>query len=248
MKVLSTIALATAVLAAPRSLEKRQGNCVGFVFARGSAEPAPLGLIVGLPLEPALRALIPGLKTFPVMYSASLATNISPARTDQTSIAKGVAAFQRASEACRVLVAGGYSQGAAVMHNVISKSLDAGLKAKIAGVALFGDTRNQQDKGHIPNFPTERSKVWCNANDGVCGGALNVNAGHLAYSGTQINEAAKYLGDLAKKFGGGGGGAPSAPSAPSGPPAGGKGGKGGAGKGGKGGGAAPPPPAADGGD
>ena len=135
MRVLNTIMLATAVLASPRGLEKRQANCVGFVFARGSAEPAPLvsgpragytatangngqGLVVGLPLEPALKALIPNLRTFPVMYSASLATNISPARTDQGSISKGVAAFQKASGACRVLVAGGYSQGAAVMHNV----------------------------------------------------------------------------------------------------------------------------------
>lgn len=84
------------------------------------------------------------------------------------------------------------------MHNVVSKSLDAGLKAKIAGVALFGDTRNKQDKGHIPNFPEGKSKVWCNPSDGVCGGALNVNAGHLSYSSTQINEAAKYLAGLAK--------------------------------------------------
>jgi hypothetical protein len=41
MKVVSTLTLATAVIAAP-GLEKRQRSCVAFVFARGSTEPAPL--------------------------------------------------------------------------------------------------------------------------------------------------------------------------------------------------------------
>jgi cutinase len=85
------------------------------------------------------------------------------------------------------------------MHNVVSKKLSADLKGKLAGVALFGDTRNKQDGGHIPNFPTEKSRVWCNPSDGVCSGALNVNAGHLSYSNSQINEAATYLAGLAKK-------------------------------------------------
>jgi len=85
------------------------------------------------------------------------------------------------------------------MHNVVSKKLSAEVKGKLAGVALFGDTRNKQDGGHIPNFEPGKSKVWCNASDGVCGGLLNVNAGHLSYSNSQINEAASYLAGLAKK-------------------------------------------------
>lgn len=139
------------------------------------------------------------MQTFPVGYAASIMTNISMDRTDAASIAEGAKAFQKAA-GCKTIVAGGYSQGAAVMHNVIGlkKSLSEDLKAKIAGVALFGDTRNAQDKGHIPNFPTEKSKVWCNASDGVCGGMLNVNAGHLSYSNTQINEAATWLATRAK--------------------------------------------------
>jgi cutinase len=179
------------------------------------------GMLIGPQLQSALSRQLPGMKTFPVLYAASIATNVSPARTDDASIKKGVDAFNNA-RACSVLVAGGYSQGAAVMHNVIGKSLSADIKAKIAGVALFGDTRNKQDSGHIPNFPTERSKVWCNPNDGVCGGGLNVNAGHMSYSGKQINEAASYLAGLAKR---GGAGAS----------AGGMGGMGGMAKGGKGG-------------
>lgn len=169
-------------------------------------------MLIGPQLERALKSKLPGLRTIPVQYAASLATNMSAQRTDAASIAKGNAAFSQASS-CRVIVAGGYSQGAAVMHNVVSK-LDGSLKSKVAGVALFGDTRNKQDGGHIPNFPSQKSRVWCNKNDGVCGGGLNVNAGHLSYSGTQINEAASWLAGLAKGGSGGSAEAPSAPAAP----------------------------------
>jgi cutinase len=136
------------------------------------------------------------------MYAASLATNISPARTDQGSISKGVAAFQKASGACRVLVAGGYSQGAAVMHNVIGKRLSQSIKSRIAGVVLYGDTRNKQDRGKIPNFPANRVKVICNAGDGVCGGALLVNVGHMTYT-ARIGEGASFLASRVRGFGGG---------------------------------------------
>src|SRR5690242_16680193 len=130
-------------------------------------------MLIGPQLLSALQRQLPGVKSFPVMYAASIATNVSMDRTDAASIAKGVAAFQQA-QGYKTIVAGGYSQGAAVMHNVIGKSLDANIKAKIAGVALFGSTRNKQDGGHVPNFPSERSKTWCNASDGVCGGGLMV--------------------------------------------------------------------------
>jgi len=199
---LSAAALAVAAPAdstydaSPASLEKRQGCTYGFVFARGSTEPSPIGILIGPKLQSALRAKLPGLKTYPVLYAASLATNVSPQRTDAKSISKGMQAFSQA-KGCRAIVAGGYSQGAAVMHNVVSK-LDAATKAKVKGVALFGDTRNKQDRGHIPNFPTERSRVWCKKNDGVCGGALNVNAGHMSYNGADISQAATYLAGLAK--------------------------------------------------
>jgi len=195
LAVLSLAGLATAAPAAvPAKVEKRQACSIGFVFARGSTEPSPIGILIGPGLESALKPLNPGMKTFPVGYAASLATNLSNQRTDAASIQKGVEAFKKAAS-CRVLIAGGYSQGAAVMHNVIGNRgvLSQDIKSKIVGVALFGDTRNKQDGGHIPNFPKESSRVWCNPKDGVCDGALNVNAGHLSYSNTQIREAATWL-------------------------------------------------------
>lgn len=66
------------------------------------------------------------------------------------------------------------------MHNAVS-TLDPALKAKLAGGVMFGDTRNKQDRGQVPNFPKDKVTIFCVKNDGVCGGMLNVNAGHFAY-------------------------------------------------------------------
>ncbi|TID19720.1 putative cutinase 1 [Venturia nashicola] len=211
---LITGAFAAVALAAPAASPAEQafqaaevanaqaaGGCsVGFVFARGSTEPSPLGMLIGPALQSALKRQIPNVQTFPVYYAASLGTNISMDRTDAASIAKGVEAFQKAS-GCEKILAAGYSQGAAVMHNVVQKKLSSEQKQKLLAVALFGDTRNKQDGGHIKDFPTEKTRVWCNPTDGVCGGALNVNAGHLAYSGSQINEAATFLAKAVKSGG-----------------------------------------------
>jgi len=196
-------------------------------------EPSPLGLQPGPQLAAALKVKFPGMKTYPVLYPASISTNISPARTDQSSINTAIKTFKEAAKASCSIVAGGYSQGAAVMHNAV-QSLDAATKDKIAGVALFGDTRNSQDKGHIKNFPAEKSKVWCNASDGVCGGTLLVGLTHLAYAG-DAGAAANWLAGRVAAHGKGGAGASSGGDA-GGKLAGKLGGK--LGKGGKGGGSA----------
>lgn len=128
---------------------------------------------------------------------------MSPARTDAKSVNIGVQAFERAAKACPVIIAGGYSQGAAVMHNVIGGKLSESIKSKIAGVVLYGDTRNKQDRGKIPNFPKEKVKVFCNSSDGVCGGQLLVNTGHLLYA-DKIGPGASFLADRVNAYGKGG--------------------------------------------
>lgn len=77
------------------------------------------------------------------------------------------------------------------MGNVIP-DLPADIKNKIAGVVLFGSTRNKQDRGKIPNYPADRVISFCNRSDGVCDGGLSVTAGHLAYSG-DVDTAARFL-------------------------------------------------------
>jgi cutinase len=72
------------------------------------------------------------------------------------------------------------------MMNAV-KGLQANIKQKVVGGVLFGYTKNAQTKGKIPDYPSDRVKVFCDERspgkfgDGVCGGALNVNAGHMVY-------------------------------------------------------------------
>jgi cutinase len=66
------------------------------------------------------------------------------------------------------------------MMNTISKLPD-NIKKKVAGVVLFGYTKNGQTKSSIPNYPKENVMVLCSSSDGVCGGALLVTVGHFSY-------------------------------------------------------------------
>jgi len=66
--------------------------------------------------------------------------------------------------------------------NTVSK-LPENIKSKVAGVVLFGYTKNAQQRSGIPGYPKERVKVFCSASDGVCGGTLAVTAGHFSYMG-----------------------------------------------------------------
>ena len=90
-----------------------------------------------------------------------------------------------------IIVAGGYSQGAAVNHRAIEE-LDASVKDKIAGVVLYGDTQKQQDKDQIPNFPANKVKIICQVGDAVCRGQLLVLPAHLTY-GSRADEGIDFL-------------------------------------------------------
>jgi cutinase len=90
-----------------------------------------------------------------------------------------------------VIVAGGYSQGAAVNHRAIEE-LDPAVKDQIAGVVLYGDTQKLQDRDQIPNFPKEKVKIICQPGDAVCLGTLAVLPAHLTY-GVRANEGVNFL-------------------------------------------------------
>jgi cutinase len=125
-----------------------------------------------------------------------------------------------------IIIGGGYSQGAAITHRTVEK-LPQNIKDKIAGVVLYGDTQNKQDGGKIKNFPPDRVKVFCNgygelkgkSSDGVCGGALMVNGGHLSYS-ESMKPGATFLKERVDALKGTKGSAPAeAPEAPAAPAA-----------------------------
>lgn len=97
------------------------------------------------------------------------------------------------------ILAGGYSQGAALTHRAIENLPDS-VKNAIDGVVTFGDTQNQQDGGQIPNFSREKVKIFCNPGDLVCVGTLTITPAHLTY-GLDADAAAAFLAARARAGG-----------------------------------------------
>ena len=89
-------------------------------------------------------------------------------------------------------MAGGYSQGTAVMSNSVSE-LSATIRDQIKGVVLFGYTKNLQNSGKIPNFPAEKTKVYCNISDAVCYGTLYIAPAHFLYTTDSSVAAPRWL-------------------------------------------------------
>lgn len=85
----------------------------------------------------------------------------------------------------------GYSQGAALVHRAI-EGLSTSVKNKIVGAITYGDTQNTQDRGRIPNYPTEDTLIICNIGDLVCTGTLIILTPHLDYV-RRTGEAVSFL-------------------------------------------------------
>ncbi|UZP38829.1 hypothetical protein NXS19_006645 [Fusarium pseudograminearum] len=102
--------------------------------------------------------------------------------------------FNDANQKCpnAVIVAGGYSQGAALAAAAVT-DVDAGIREKIAGTVLFGYTKNLQNRGKIPSYPEDRTKVFCNVGDLVCTGTLIVAGPHLLYQSDASGGAPRFL-------------------------------------------------------
>lgn len=86
-----------------------------------------------------------------INYAAALAPNALPGGTDAASKDLMKQTLQDMASKCpdSIIVAGGYSQGAAVNHRAISE-LDPAVQNRIAGVILYGDTQKQQVCYSIP--------------------------------------------------------------------------------------------------
>jgi cutinase len=60
-------------------------------------------------------------------------------------------------------------------------------------VTLFGYTKNQQNKGLVPNYPASRLAVYCAVGDRICEGTLIVTPAHLEYIDEAQGPAPKFL-------------------------------------------------------
>ncbi|TLS27209.1 hypothetical protein PpBr36_04908 [Pyricularia pennisetigena] len=215
---LTLIALASAspvivtTVEKPSELEARQLNSVRndltsgnaaacpsviFIFARASGEVGNMGLSAGTNVASALEREFRNdiwVQGVGDPYDAAIAPNLLPAGTTQGAIDEAKRMFNLANTKCpnAAVVAGGYSQGTAVMSNAIGE-LPSAVKDQIKGVVLFGYTKNLQNLGRIPDFPSDKTEVYCNASDAVCFGTLFLLPAHFLYTTESSISAPNYL-------------------------------------------------------
>ncbi|CAG9941147.1 unnamed protein product [Clonostachys rosea f. rosea IK726] len=213
MKFLAALtAFACLAAAAPAELDTRQlgsstatdlekgqsSNCPSaiLIFARGSTETGNMGMSVGTSLSGALKKKVSGIWIQGVggPYTAGLGDNALPRGSSAAAIKEGVRLMNLAHEKCpnAAILTGGYSQGSALIAAAIT-DLDATVREQVKGAALFGYTQNKQNKGQIPSFPADRTKVFCASGDLVCEGSLIVAAPHFTYGSSASGEGADFL-------------------------------------------------------
>ncbi|KAF2873283.1 cutinase precursor [Massariosphaeria phaeospora] len=184
------------------SNEFSEGGCrdILFAWARGSGETGNMGTVVGPPTSDDLKQSFgaTNVATEGIDYAALIGTNALPGGTDTRSKGLMQDTLNEMASKCpdSVIVAGGYSQGAAVSHRAI-EALDATVQDQIAGVILYGDTQKLQDNNQIPNFPADKVMIICQPGDLVCLGTLTVLPVHLTY-GVRADEGAAFLTEKVK--------------------------------------------------
>ncbi|KAL2267171.1 hypothetical protein VTJ83DRAFT_4448 [Remersonia thermophila] len=167
------------------------------IFARGTTEPGNMGITTGPilagALEDSFRRNI-WIQGVGGAYTASTAPNFLPRGSSEGAINEAKRLFGLAQSKCpdTPVVAGGYSQGAALIAAAVS-DLRGEAQEQVKGVVLFGYTKNRQNDGRIPGYPADRTKVFCNVGDAVCDGTLIITPAHFLYNIEARGEAARFL-------------------------------------------------------
>ncbi|KAE8323852.1 putative cutinase 2 [Aspergillus sergii] len=177
---------------------RKSGSCkdITLIFARGTFQPGLLGLLVGPQLCDALKRSYSGTVACQGVgpeYTADLASNLLPGGTSAAAISEAKELFEQAAFQCphTSIVAGGYSQGAAVMHGSIPTLSDQ-IKDRIKGVVMFGDSRQQQSHNRIDHFSEQKVKFYCDEHDGICQNSISLSLSHYEY-GSKAEDASQWL-------------------------------------------------------
>lgn len=71
--------------------------------------------------------------------------------------------------------------------------MEGKIKDQVVGAVLFGYTKNKQNNGAIPNYPKDKTAVYCGFADAVCHGTLFILPGHFSYGDEAAGVAANFL-------------------------------------------------------
>ena len=72
--------------------------------------------------------------------------------------------------------------------------LTAAQRNQVAGIVFFGYTRNQQNNGGIPSYPSSNLQVNCDGGkDLVCAGTLLITESHFSYDDEAAGIAPQFL-------------------------------------------------------
>ncbi|KAJ5085294.1 hypothetical protein N7532_010065 [Penicillium argentinense] len=192
LKAFLPLLLAPLVATTPTSIEARQYITANDLDTGNCKDGTVVGPEVCDDLKMQLGGNV-GCQGIGGAYTAGLAENFLPGNTAPQDVQAAVQVFEQCSQKCpkAKIVAGGYSQGSAVIDGSIQR-LSGEVRDKVKAVVLFGFTRNLQDGGRIPGYPKDQTKVFCAVGDMVCDGTLIITAAHLTY-GANAGEAASFL-------------------------------------------------------
>ncbi|KAF7712665.1 Cutinase [Penicillium ucsense] len=185
-----------ALTGAQTTYNELGGTCRKYtvIFARGTAEPGNVGVLVGPPLFDAMDDQF-GSSAITVQgvndYSASVQGYL--AGGDPNGSAEMARQIKAAKAQCpgTKLIASGYSQGCQIVHNAINQ-LDSVTASWISSVLLFGDPLKGQAMNSVP---ASRVFTACHAADDICKDGILIGPSHLTYAVDAVN-AVKFAASL----------------------------------------------------
>ncbi|KAJ7599420.1 cutinase [Mycena floridula] len=194
LAIFISLGLGLLATAAPIVVEQRAAcSDVMVFFARGTTEPAPIGTVVGPPLQAALKTALKGksLAFTGVDYPADIPGFL--AGGDKAGSATMASDLTNAANSCpnAKLVTVGYSQGGQLVHNS-AKQLSPDVTARINAAVIFGDPDNGQA---VAGIDAAATKVVCHKGDNICAGGDLVLLPHLTY-GQNTKDAASFIAGL----------------------------------------------------